>query len=117
MGILATTGTIHTKIFENAFRTEGYNTLIPSRSNQEALIMGAIFGERGIKAGYTGSENQTKMRQAANDLIEQGAEILVAGCTEIPLVLTSEHVDVPVLDTLLILAKTLVQHAGYMVHC
>ena len=117
VGILATTGTIHTKIFENAFRAQGYETIIPSKSNQETLIMGAIFGERGIKAGYTGSENQTKMRQAANDLIKQGAEMLVAGCTEIPLVLTSNDVDVPVLDTLLILAKTLIQYVGCTVKC
>ncbi len=109
-GVLATTGTIHSGIFRDAFQAEGYEVLVPSQDDQENLVMAAIFGERGIKAGFCDEVNQHKMRTAANNLIARGAKILIAGCTEIPLVLSSAEVDVPVIDTLEILAKTLVVH-------
>ena len=45
------------------------------------------------------------MREAAGTLIGQGAQAIIAGCTEIPLVLRDGDIAVPVLDPISILAE------------
>jgi aspartate racemase len=47
----------------------------------------------------------------SNHLIEKGCAGLIAGCTEIPLVLDQEDVAVPLFDPLLILARAAVREA------
>ena len=51
------------------------------------------------------------MREAAQTLIDRGAQVIIAGCTEVPLVLKDGDLSVPVLDTLGILAARTVAFA------
>lgn len=108
VGLLATSGTIRTGIFARVFAARGYRVLTPAEQDQN-LVMETIYGRRGIKAGFTDEENRGRICLAAENLIACGAELVMAGCTEIPLVLTSDDVDVPVIDTLLVLAQALVR--------
>ena len=53
--------------------------------------------------------------EAARSLIDakpKGAEAIVAGCTEIPLALSQEHLPVPYFDSLTILARAAIRYAG-----
>jgi aspartate racemase len=45
------------------------------------------------------------MRAVASRLVEQGAEVLVAGCTEVPLVLDSTDLQVPLVNSTDVLAQ------------
>ena len=72
--------------------------------------MRAIYGPRGIKGG--GKERpRALLRDAARGLADAGAEVVIAGCTEIPLVLTREDVSVPVVDPLEVVARVAVRLA------
>lgn len=47
----------------------------------------AIYGEQGVKAGYTTGKCQSDITAAIDGLISQGVEVVILGCTELPLLL------------------------------
>ncbi len=61
-----------------------------------------------IKAGDTGEAVRAGMARLAARLVDQGADAVVAGCTEVPLVLGERDLAVPLIDTLKVLAAACV---------
>jgi len=51
----------------------------------------------------------------ARKLIEQGAEAVIAGCTEVPLVLRDADIPVPLIEPMQITAEAGIKAAGYKV--
>ena len=72
--------------------------------------MAAIYAIKG--SSRPRAEIAADVRAAAERLIAQGAEGIITGCTELPLVLRPGDVDRPVFDTLSILARAAVAAAG-----
>lgn len=70
-----------------------------------------VEGIYSVKAGDKGPKVSAQVKAIAQALILAGAEGLLPACTEIPLVLGPEDVDVPVLDTLEVLALAAVREA------
>jgi len=111
VGLLATTGTIIGGHFQRGLEDAGYVVEVPNPDDQEKLVMEAIYGERGIKAGFLSAENRSKLMEASRRLMEMGAQGIIGGCTEVPLVLSQEDLSVPFFDSLLILARESVKEA------
>jgi len=109
-GLLATSGTVRAGFIQEEFRRRGLETLVPADADQEQLVMHAIYGEQGIKAGFLDEANRGLLARAAERLVAQGAEVLIAGCTEIPLVLEGEVRGAPVVDMMDALAEGAVAH-------
>jgi len=86
VGLLATTGCIRGGIFEDYLRRVGIEVIKPTNSEQSSLVMEAIYGKNGIKVGKKAHAKHL-LTEAANSLILNGAEAVILGCTEIPLVL------------------------------
>jgi len=110
IGLLATSGTIHSKVYEKPFRQHGIKVITPDKVTQENVVMQAIYGERGIKAKYKRAP-QAALKEAAEGLLQRGAEIIIAGCTEISLVLKQHQLNFVVLDPSKILAEAAVRKA------
>lgn len=108
-GILATTGSRKSRLFERGL--PGISLVWPEQTDQENLVMEAVYGKRGIKAGFLDDSPRNFLVEASQKLIKSGAEIIVSGCTEIPLVLRQADIDVPLFDPMSILAKALVKMA------
>ncbi|NUT64671.1 amino acid racemase [Pseudomonas corrugata] len=87
VGLLATSGTIKSQVYHEAARRAGLQIITPGVDYQ-ALVMESIYGEHGIKAGFTEGICKDQLLIAAEHLCELGAEVLILGCTELPLVLT-----------------------------
>lgn len=62
-----------------------------------------------IKAGDMGEEVQDEIVAVAESLVEAGAQAVIAGCTEVPLVLSQDELDVPLIDAGLVLAERCVK--------
>jgi len=105
IGVLATTGTVTSGLYDKALSNQRLVALKPEQNGQEAL-MEAIYGPRGIKAGYL-EPNALQVRQLGRRLIERGCRAVVAGCTEVALVL--KDCEYPVLDPVDLLARKVVQ--------
>jgi aspartate racemase len=51
------------------------------------------------------------MRRLAEGLVSAGADVIVAGCTEVPLVLGSADLEVPLIDSIDALARATIKAA------
>jgi aspartate racemase len=58
-----------------------------------------------IKHGNRSDDVALRMQQTANALVGRGAEVIVAACTEIPLVLTPDMLPVPLVSSTDVLAE------------
>lgn len=106
IGVLATTGTIQTGLFDKYL--EGYEVIYPNKISQQESVMEAIYGEIGIKSGVTKGRPIELLMSAGNELIAQGAEVLVAGCTELSIVLDEHSFSKPLIDPMVVLADVVV---------
>jgi len=106
IGLLATAGTLHTDLYQNALRKEGVEVLTPS-TKEEHQIMDAIHR---IKAGdHTVKDDVVAV---AHHLMDEGAEGVILGCTELSLVVEEGDLSCPLFDPLSILAARVVEWAG-----
>jgi aspartate racemase len=111
LGLLATDGTVRSGLVHRAFARAGFNVITPGPRGQRN-IMTAIYGRRGIKAGVTEGRPRHLVLAEAKGLVREGAGAIMAGCTEIPLVLRSQDVSVPLVEPLLIGARACILKAG-----
>lgn len=102
-GVIATSGTIKTNLFQNMLKDR--EIIIPSEEEQEKLVMKVIYGEEGVKAGNRSGKVKTYLSEIVDKLKEKGAEAIIAGCTEISIVLDQADIDIPLIDPLTLMAK------------
>lgn len=107
IGVLATSGTIKTGLFEK-YLTD-FNVIYPDETSQTEKVMKSIYGEKGIKSGNMEGEPLKLLKEASNEMIDKGAELLISGCTEIGLVLKQSHVAKPLLDPMEVVANVVVK--------
>jgi len=108
LGLLATTGTLQSRLFEGFFEPRGFSILTPEPAVQVSDVMEAIFA---VKHGETLERPRRLIREAAEHLRVRGAQAIIAGCTEVPLVLQDGDLPVPVIDPTWILAQAAVRRA------
>lgn len=104
VGLIGTTGTVRAGIYNRALEKSGVEVIYPPEKLQDK-VMEAIYSD--IKAGRI-LEGKEIIAKVACQLIEEGAEIIICGCTEVSSVLKSEDEPVPVVDPSQILAETAV---------
>ncbi len=110
VGILATSACINAKIYQDGLTVNNKKFHLPSESYQDEC-MKSIFD---IKEGTEISNPADSMYKVANHLTEKGAEILIAGCTEIPLVLKNEDLNVPLISSTEVLAIKTIEYANHI---
>lgn len=106
VGVLATEGTVTTKIFDRYLPSK--EIIYPDRKHQSKVV-DAIYGVRGIKSGDTGEHPRKLLVEAGSYLVNLGAQILIAGCTEIPLVIEPTCFPVPIIDPMDVVVSILVK--------
>jgi aspartate racemase len=108
LGLLATSGTLQSRLFESYFEPRGFTILTPDPAVQTAAVMEAIYA---VKQGKPLEHSRRLIREAAEHLCARGAEAVVTGCTEVPLLLQDGDLSVPVIDPTRILAQAAVCRA------
>ncbi len=106
IGLLATSGTIKSGVYNKAFENENLSTL-PLTDNFQKRVMDVIYS---VKSG-----NQDKVtsifQDCITDLESQNVDLIIAGCTELPLLVPEITSTIPILDPTRILAKAVVKFA------
>jgi aspartate racemase len=95
VGLLATDGTIRARLYQEACETRGIRLVAPDSVDQ-GLVMGAI--ER-IKRGVSPRHIERDLEPIVRRLEGEGAEAIIAGCTEISLV-PGDAMSIPWIDAL-----------------
>lgn len=110
-GLLATTGTIETGLYQGLFDGAGLGLITPVPENREK-IMESIYGEKGLKAGYE-EEPHRLLLDVIDHLKARGAEAIIAGCSEISFALEAEELGLPVIDPVTLTVKAAIKESGY----
>lgn len=111
VGVLATTGTIRSGLFQISLRNHGMESAVLPDSFQESLVMQSIYGHQRIKkAGCITKDTKSRLLTACSYLRECGAEAIIAGCTEIPLAITQNELDLPFADPMEVVARLAVEN-------
>lgn len=106
-GVMVAEGARHARLYEQALESVGIEPVVLSLPNQ-AELMALIYR---IKAGDSGTQVRQGVRDLALSLAADGAETVIAGCTEVPLVLAAEDLSVPLIDSTQVLAEATIAYA------
>ena len=100
VGLLGSEATMSSGLYRDPLIAAGVNVVIPT--NVEKLeITDAILAT--ISGNH--SEEQTKIvLRVIRSLADKGADAVILGCTELPLLVHQSMTDIPVLDSLALLA-------------
>ncbi|WP_286967658.1 aspartate/glutamate racemase family protein [Flavobacterium sp. UBA4854] len=100
VGLLGTKFTMELDFFKDKLAEKEIETIIPNSEADKDFIHYTIFEELG--RGIATEETKKRYLEIANELIKNGAEGIILGCTEIPLVIKEGDLNVPIFDTTLI---------------
>lgn len=109
VGVLGSSGCLDARLYQDAFARYGVEALVPEGEAREDF-MRLLYR---IKAGDKGPAVRTAMRAQVGSLVFSGAEAVVAGCTEVPLVLSDADAVVPLVNSSAVLAERTVYYATH----
>ena len=108
VGLLGTRFTMEHPFYREGLARYGIEVLVPPEEDR-AYINGVIFEE--LSRGMLRDESRREFLRIINDLVEKGAEGIVLGCTEIPLLVNQRHTSVKLFDTARIHAEKALHYA------
>jgi len=115
-GILATNGTVYTNIYTDVFSKYRISVLNPDDEIQNNCVHRAIYDNLfGIKSISDPVDKRAihLLNKSVDHLIENSADAIILGCTEIPMALAKMNkASVPFVDPTLILARALVKQVA-----
>jgi aspartate racemase len=110
VGLLATTGTINTGLFHQELLSNGFEVVVPDPYDQEEAFMKSVYMKNGLKSSPVCQEAVDLMKSLVPKLLSKGAEVIIGGCSEVPIVLNAFNVPVPFLDPMDLLAREAVAY-------
>lgn len=94
IGLMATTGTVRSGLYGQKAQAMGMPMFTPDEAHQKR-VMAAIYGPQGAKAGYTDGVCHDDLCSAAEYLVKtHGCNVLILGCTELPLILKEGYATI-----------------------
>jgi aspartate racemase len=108
VGLLGSKETMEKDFYKVKLQFEGIETLVPETDDRE-FIDQSITNEL-LKEVFK-KETKERFLKIIRGLQDQGAQGIVLGCTEIPLLIKEEDIDFPLFNTTLIHARAAVEFA------
>jgi aspartate racemase len=108
IGLLGTKQTMEMEFYKSKLNEEQIMVLIPGKDERE-FIQNTINNE--LVKGIFLDKSRIRFIDICNNLSRQGAEGIVLGCTEIPLLLKQGDIDIHLFNTLLIHSVSAVDFA------
>lgn len=108
VGLLGTKFTMEQPFYKEYLSKHGIEVVIPNEEDRK-IVHDVIYNE--LCKGVFKEDSKDKYLQIINRLYKQGAEGIILGCTEIPLLVKQEDTFVPLFDSTLLHAKAAVDFA------
>lgn len=108
VGLLGTMFTMEHAFYKETLLDQGIETIVPEKEDRES-VHHIIFDE--LCKGIILPESKKTYIRIIEKLIDQGAEGVILGCTEIPLLIKQEDSSIPLFDTTFLHAKAAVSFA------
>lgn len=97
VGLLGTRFTMEMDFYKDKLLSLGIDPIIPETQESRDFIQNTLRDELG--KGIVREDTKKEYLTIIDELIRRGAEGIILGCTEIPLIISQEDVVVPVFDT------------------
>lgn len=108
VGVLAGDACVAAQLYQHALEKAGVKYIMPDAGAQKSL-MELIYR---VKAGDTGETVRRSAATIARKLEARGAEVIIAGCTELPIVLTADDIDGELISSTEVLVEQTILFAG-----
>jgi len=108
VGLLATAFTMEQPFYRERLERHGLQVLVPGEPDRREVHR-VIFEE--LCQGVTRPASRNAYLRVARDLVRQGAQGIILGCTEICLLIGQDDLDVPVFDTTALHARAAAEFA------
>ncbi|WP_417069188.1 aspartate/glutamate racemase family protein [Niveibacterium terrae] len=108
VGLMGTRFTMEQGFYVERLNSKGVECVIPDEA-QRAEIHRIIFDE--LCRGIFKDSSRAALKVIVADLAARGAQGVVLGCTELPLILSADDVEIPVFDTTTLHALAAVEFA------
>ena len=106
VGLLGTKFTMEMDFYRDKLQEYGLDVLIPELQETRDYIQYTVKDELGV--GFINPETKTRYIAIVKDLIDRGAECIILGCTEIPMLISQADFTIPVFDTAKIHSEAIV---------
>lgn len=112
VGLLATAGTVASRVYQDAFEARGVHAVVPDEEDQ-AVVTSVIYDQ--VKAGRPADTEA--LRGVVDRLRRRGAQAVVLGCTELSVVAVDHDLlaDPFYVDSMDQLARATILRAGHEV--
>jgi aspartate racemase len=97
VALLGTAYTMRDPFYHDHMATRGVTTIVPDEADA-ATVHRIIFEE--LARGVIRSESRETLQIIVRGLVDAGAQGVIAGCTEVPLLLRAQDLSVPYFDSL-----------------
>jgi aspartate racemase len=108
VGLLGTAFTMRAGFYRNRLHRDGIQTLVPDQKDQERLHAIIV---RELTMGVTKRESKEVFLRVMDGLRQRGAQGIILGCTEIPLLVTPHDCDIRLFDSVRLHAQRALDHA------
>lgn len=109
VGLLGTKFTMEMDFYINKLEEYGLEVLIPEKQETRDYIQQTLTEE--LSFGLINAKTKTNYTAIIKELVESGAECIILGCTEIPLLISQKDFTIPIFDTTKIHAQAIVEYA------
>ncbi|MFK4790028.1 aspartate/glutamate racemase family protein [Microbacterium sp. ZW T5_56] len=109
VGLLGTAFTMEQDFYRDRLARHGITAVIPNAEDR-ATVHGIIYEE--LVQGIVTEQSRQKYRDVIGNLVADGAEGIILGCTEIELLITQEDAPVPVFPTTALHVTAALRAAG-----
>jgi aspartate racemase len=108
VGLLGTKFTMEMDFYRNILEAYGLEVLIPAKQETRDYVQHTIKEELGI--GFINPTTRTTYISIVKELVDRGAECIILGCTEIPMLISQDDFTIPIFDTTKIHAQAIVEY-------
>ena len=109
VGLLGTKSTMEMGFYRDKLKECGIETIIPTDKKDIEEIQNIVKNELG--KGIITKESKKKFIDYAYTMVERGAQGIVLGCTEIPMLIEQKDFNFPVFDTTKIHVESIINFA------
>jgi aspartate racemase len=108
VGLLGTKFTMEMDFYRNKLEEYGLEVLIPEKQETRDYIQHTLKEELGI--GLINPDTKTNYISIIKELVDCGAECIILGCTEIPMLISQDDFAIPIFDTTKIHCQAIIQY-------
>ena len=109
VGLLGTKFTMEMEFYRKKLEENGLNVLVPEKQETRDYVQYTVKEELG--RGIINPDTKQNYISIVKDLVGRGAEGIILGCTEIPMLISQEDFSIPIFDTTKIHSGAIVEYA------